>query len=72
MIAIEEISSGFRLFGEPDYLLHVAVEDTEAYENLNTTKLAALPGIRRAVSHIVMKEVKPTAHLTPVPRTDQR
>lgn len=64
---IDEITDGYRLFGEPDYLLHVAVRDAERYEQLYTTRLAALPGIRRAVSQIIMKPVKAPSLLTPEP-----
>lgn len=55
---IDEVVQAHRLYGEPDYLLQVAVRDAEAYERLYTSRLAALPGIRRAVSQIAMKTVK--------------
>ena len=47
-----------RLFGEPDYLLRVAVQDSDEYERLYTTRLAALPGVRKARSQIAMKTIK--------------
>lgn len=57
--AIDEVTECNRLFGEPDYLLNVTVADADAYERLYTSTLATLPGIRRAVSQIIMKRVKP-------------
>jgi DNA-binding Lrp family transcriptional regulator len=55
---IDDVLEAHRLFGEPDYLLQVAVRDADAYERLYTEVLSALPGIRRAVSQIAMKTVK--------------
>lgn len=55
---IDDVLEAHRLFGEPDYLLQVAVRDADAYERLYTEVLSALPGIRRAVSQITMKTVK--------------
>jgi Lrp/AsnC family leucine-responsive transcriptional regulator len=65
--AIDEVTDCYRLFGEPDYLLHVAVKDAETYEQVYITRLAALPGIRRAVSQIIMKPVRSRSTLTPPP-----
>lgn len=47
-----------RLFGEPDYLLRVAVADSDDYERLHTTRIAALPGVRKARSQIAMKTIR--------------
>jgi len=58
VLGIDEVAQAHRLYGEPDYLLQVAVRDADAYERLYTTRLAALPGIQRAVSQIAMKTVK--------------
>lgn len=58
VVDIDDVMEAHRLFGEPDYLLKVAVRDATAYERLYTTTLSALPGIRRAVSQITMKTVK--------------
>jgi DNA-binding Lrp family transcriptional regulator len=49
-----------RMFGDPDYLLWVAVADTSAYERFYMTKLLELPGIGRASSQFTMKMVKGT------------
>jgi Lrp/AsnC family transcriptional regulator, leucine-responsive regulatory protein len=48
-----------RLFGVPDYLMHVAVEDAAAYEAFYMNELAELPGIGRVTSQFTMKLVKP-------------
>ena len=58
VVDIEDVIEAHRLFGQPDYLLRVAVRDASTYERLYTTRLSALPGIRRANSQIAMKTVK--------------
>ena len=77
VVDIEDVMEAHRLFGEPDYLLKVAVRDATAYEHLYTTTLSALPGIRRALSQITMKTVKhgrtvPLGSTTPVTRGARR
>jgi DNA-binding Lrp family transcriptional regulator len=54
---IAEIRHAERLFGDPDYLLRVATAGLEAYQALRDEKLAALPGVQRLTSTIVMKRV---------------
>jgi DNA-binding Lrp family transcriptional regulator len=46
-----------RLFGDPDYLVRVATPDLASYQVLRDEKLAALPGVQRLTSTIVMKRV---------------
>ena len=46
-----------RLFGDPDYLVRVATASLAAYQALRDEKLAALPGVQRLTSTIVMKRV---------------
>ncbi|MBE2315907.1 Lrp/AsnC family transcriptional regulator [Solirubrobacter sp. CPCC 204708] len=55
---MEEVVSCRRLFGVPDYLMHVAVRDVEAYEAFYMSELAELPGIGRVSSQFTMKLVK--------------
>lgn len=55
-----------RLFGEPDYLLRVLAPDLAGYQELYDTRLAALPGVQRLTSTMVMKRIG-TEHLVPVP-----
>ena len=55
---IDEVVEALRLYGDPDYLLRVAVADSDAYEVLYTNRLAALPGVDKARSQMAMKTVK--------------
>jgi Lrp/AsnC family leucine-responsive transcriptional regulator len=55
---IPDVIEAQRLFGEPDYLLRVAVRDSAEYEHLYTNRLAALPGVRKARSQIGMKTIR--------------
>ena len=54
---IPEVRHAERLFGDPDYLIRVATADLAAYQALRDDKLAALPGVQRLSSTIVMKRV---------------
>jgi DNA-binding Lrp family transcriptional regulator len=54
---IPEVRHAERLFGDPDYLVRVATTDLAAYQALRDEKLAALPGVQRLTSTIVMKRV---------------
>lgn len=58
LIDIPDIVEAHRLYGDPDYLLHVAVADSASYEALYTSKLCSLPGVRRAHSQMIMKTVR--------------
>jgi DNA-binding Lrp family transcriptional regulator len=46
-----------RLFGDPDYLMRAITPDRPAFLALYDSKLAALPGVQRLVSTLVMKSV---------------
>ncbi|MFI7068165.1 Lrp/AsnC family transcriptional regulator [Kribbella sp. NPDC050124] len=54
---IPNVLQAQRLFGDPDYLLRVVTADLEAYANLEDDVLAALPGVKRLTSTLVMKLV---------------
>ena len=54
LAAIPEVRHAERLFGDPDYLVRVATTDLTAYQELRDQKLAALPGVHRLTSTIVM------------------
>jgi DNA-binding Lrp family transcriptional regulator len=56
--SVSEVVSCHRLFGEPDYLLLVAVADLAAYEMVWSRSLSALPGTSRVASQMTMKVVK--------------
>ncbi|MGH3256054.1 MAG: Lrp/AsnC family transcriptional regulator [Streptosporangiaceae bacterium] len=57
LAAIPSVRHAERLFGDPDYLLRVAAADLPAYAALRDETLAALPGVQRLTSTIVMKRV---------------
>lgn len=54
---IQQIVEAQRLFGDPDYLLHVIAKDLPAYQQLYDEHLSALPNVQRLVSTLVMKRV---------------
>jgi len=66
LLDIPDVVEAQRLFGEPDYLLRVAVRDSDEYERLYTNRLAALPGVSKARSQIGMKTIRqgPTLPIT--------
>lgn len=58
--AIEEIPQivlAQRLFGDPDYLMHVVTRDLPAFQKLYDDKLSAMPGVQHLRSTLVMKTV---------------
>lgn len=61
---IPNVVQAERLFGDPDYLLRIFTADLAAYQRLQDEKLAALPGIQRMTSTLVMKRV---VHDRPLP-----
>jgi DNA-binding Lrp family transcriptional regulator len=54
---IAEIISAERLFGDPDYMLHVVTRDLSAFQTLYDRSLATLPGVLRLTSTLVMKRI---------------
>ena len=52
---IPQIVEAQRLFGDPDYLLHVIAKDLPAYQQLYDEQLSALPNVQRLVSTLVMR-----------------
>ncbi|WP_096512161.1 Lrp/AsnC family transcriptional regulator [Pseudomonas izuensis] len=57
LIDIPQIVDAQRLFGEPDYLLHVIAQDLPAFQRLYDESLSALPNVQRLTSTLVMKRV---------------
>lgn len=57
LMAIPQIVDAQRLFGEPDYLLHVVAQDLPAFQKLYDQSLSALPNVQRLTSTLVMKRV---------------
>jgi DNA-binding Lrp family transcriptional regulator len=54
---IPNVVQAQRLFGDPDYLLRIVTADLAAYQQLEDDVLAALPGVQRLNSTLVMKRV---------------
>jgi DNA-binding Lrp family transcriptional regulator len=57
LIDIPQIVEAQRLFGEPDYLLHVVARDLPAFQALYDESLSGLPNVQRLTSTLVMKRV---------------
>lgn len=57
ILQIPEIIKAQRLFGDPDYLLHVVTYNLDSYQKLYDEQLSALPNVQRLISTIVMKNV---------------
>ena len=55
---LSEVVECRRMFGVPDYMLWVAVNDQVAYEAFLIDHLADLPGVARLTSQLTMKLVK--------------
>jgi DNA-binding Lrp family transcriptional regulator len=56
-LGIPNVLQAQRLFGDPDYLLRVVARDLPAYRQAYDERLAALPGVLRLSSTLVMKSV---------------
>jgi DNA-binding Lrp family transcriptional regulator len=54
---IPNVLQAQRLFGDPDYLLRIVTADLAAYQQLEDDVLAALPGVQRLNSTLIMKRV---------------
>ncbi|MHC9012172.1 Lrp/AsnC family transcriptional regulator [Stenotrophomonas rhizophila] len=54
---VPQVLQAQRLFGDPDYLLHVITRDLAAFRQLYDEYLSALPGVQRLTSTLVMKDV---------------
>ena len=57
VIATSQIVDAQRLFGDPDYLLHVVAADLPAFQQLYDDRLTSLPNVQRLTSTLVMKRV---------------
>jgi DNA-binding Lrp family transcriptional regulator len=55
--ALPEITTADRLFGDPDYLLHVVAADLADYQRWYDLHAVVLPGVQRLNSTLVMKHV---------------
>ena len=59
VVGLDEVLECRRMFGDPDYVLWVAVEDADAYERFYMASLTDLPGVARMNSQFTMKVIKP-------------
>jgi len=57
VIETSQIVDAQRLFGDPDYLLHVVAADLPALQQLYDERLTSLPNVQRLTSTLVMKRV---------------
>ncbi|MDP4511579.1 Lrp/AsnC family transcriptional regulator [Nonomuraea turcica] len=64
---LPEVVEAHRLFGDPDFLLRVAVADLAAYERFYSETLSGLPGVAQVTSHVAMKAIKPDIGLPVAP-----
>lgn len=60
---IPEVIQAQRLFGEPDYMLHVLSNDLVTFQKLYDDRLSCMPGVQRLTSTLVMKDVVPNRPL---------
>jgi DNA-binding Lrp family transcriptional regulator len=56
--ALEEVVEAYRMMGQPDYLIRIAVADSAAYDTFYIDILAALPQVQTLTSMTTMKTVK--------------
>ncbi|MCO8170371.1 Lrp/AsnC family transcriptional regulator [Pseudomonas sp. 21LCFQ02] len=57
LLDIVQVVEAQRLFGDPDYLLHVITRDLPAFQRLYDEQLTSLPNVQRVMSTLVMKQV---------------
>ncbi|MDQ8942488.1 Lrp/AsnC family transcriptional regulator [Acinetobacter soli] len=57
VIEIPQIVQVQRLFGDPDYMLHVVTKDLLSFQKLYDERLSAMPNVQRLISTMVMKNV---------------
>lgn len=60
---LDEVIECQRMFGDPDYLIRIAVADSAAYEQFLINTFADLPGLARMTSQFTMKTIKPGGRL---------
>ncbi|WP_336856644.1 Lrp/AsnC family transcriptional regulator [Sinomonas albida] len=58
VVAEPQVVEAYCLFGDPDYLLKCVAEDLPGYQRLYDERLAALPGLAKLTSTIVMRDLK--------------
>ena len=63
VVATPNVLQAQRLFGDPDYLLRVIATDLPDFQKIYDERLAALPGVGRLSSTLVMKSIVEDAPL---------
>jgi DNA-binding Lrp family transcriptional regulator len=63
LVVLDEVIECHRMFGDPDYLIRIAVADADAYEQFLINTFADLPGLARMTSQFTMKTIKPGGRL---------
>jgi Lrp/AsnC family leucine-responsive transcriptional regulator len=58
VVELEAVVECHRMFGDPDYVIRVAVADVNAYERFLIDTFADLPGVARMTSQFAMKTIK--------------
>ena len=58
IVSLPEVLECYHLTGEYDYLLKVAVRDTDALHEFITQELVPVPGITRVHTSLVLQELK--------------
>ncbi|MGQ0574188.1 MAG: Lrp/AsnC family transcriptional regulator [Pseudonocardia sp.] len=69
---LDEITEAYRMMGQPDYLIKVAVPDSGAFEAFYIDTLAALPEIRTLTSMTTMKTIKRNGPVRSLPVRTRR
>lgn len=54
---VPEVIQAERLFGDPDFMLHVLTRDLAAFQRLYDESLSVLPSVLRLTSTLVMKNI---------------
>ncbi len=62
---LDDVTEAFRMMGQPDYLIRVAVADSAAFETFYIDTLAALPQVQTLTSMTTMKTIKRNRPLRP-------
>lgn len=57
LMEVPQIVQAQRLFGDPDYMLHVLSRDLSHFRELYDECLSALPGVQRLTSTLVIKNI---------------
>ncbi len=55
---LDDVTEAYRMFGQPDYLLRIAVADQQAFEETYIDQLAGLPFVKTLTTQLTMKTIK--------------